>query len=147
MLSVALPLAALDLFVKATKRTPPWAYHQRSLGWLLLSLCLLAGMGLLTRIPSRAVAPAAGILAGGVIGNTLSAASNGMEVPNPLIVDSDRALIAFNLADVWAVSGIFLLVLALGTWLIQNRHLFPPPGAVRSARTEAFRRRFAGRQR
>ena len=42
MLGVALPLAAADLVVKASEPTEPWAYHERSLGWLLLSLSLLA---------------------------------------------------------------------------------------------------------
>jgi hypothetical protein len=121
MLCVALPLAALDLYVKASRPTEPWAYHQRSYGWLLLSVSLLAAMTLVVRIPSTLVAPAAGILAGGLLGNSLSAAWNGMEVPNPLIVESQHALIAFNLADVWAVAGIVLLVCTIGGWLIRHR--------------------------
>jgi FtsH-binding integral membrane protein len=142
MVGVALPLAALDLYVKASEPTEPWAYHERSLGWLVLSVFLLAGMVLIARIPSRLVAPAAGVLAAGVLGNGLSAVWNGMEVPNPFVVDADRALIAFNLADVWALTGICLLVLAIGTWLIRNRHLLSPTAAGRSSAVEAFRRRF-----
>lgn len=146
MLCVALPLAAADLYVKAVAPTPDWAYHQRSYGWLALSLVLFCGMVLIARIPSRFVAPAAGVLAGGVIGNGLSAAYNQMEVPNPIVVDSDRAIIAFNLADVWALSGICLLVLALGAWLVRNRHVLPPTGAVRSLRWETLRRRAGERE-
>jgi hypothetical protein len=141
MLCVALPLATLDLAVKATEPTEPWAYHQRSYGWLALSIVLLAGMVAIATIPSLLVAPAAGILAAGVLGNGLSAAWNGMAVPNPLVLDFDRALVAFNLADVWALSGICLLVLTLGVWLIRNRHALPPPQEVRSHRDGAFRRR------
>jgi hypothetical protein len=125
MLCVALPLAALDLYVKASRPTEPWAYHQRSYGWLLLSVSLLAGMILVARIPSTLVAPAAGVLAGGLLGNSLSAAWNGMEVPNPLVVESRNALIAFNLADVWAVAGIVLLVCTIGIWLIRHRDMLP----------------------
>ena len=83
MLCVALPLAAADLFVKATAPTADWAYHQRSLGWLALSIALFGGMVLIARVPSLLVAPAAGVLAAGVLGNCLSAAYNQMEVPNP----------------------------------------------------------------
>ena len=140
MLCVALPLAAADLFVKASTPTQPWAYHQRSLGWLVLSLALLAAMPMLARIPSPQVAPAAGVLCAGILGNSLSAAWNGMEVPNPFIIDFEHALVAFNLADLWALAGIFLLVLSIGLWLIRNRHLLPPPARVQSARGEAFPR-------
>lgn len=76
MLAVALPLAALDLWVKASEPTQAWAYHPRSFGWLLLSVSLVAGMVIVTRIPSLLVAPAAGVLAGGLLGNSLSAASS-----------------------------------------------------------------------
>jgi hypothetical protein len=142
MLCVALPLAAADLYVKATIPTQPWAYHGRSLGWLALSLALLAAMPAIARIPSRLVAPAAGVLTAGILGNGLSAAWNGMEVPNPFVFDFEHALVAFNLADVWALCGIFLLVLSIGTWLIRNRHLLPATSEVRSSRGGAFRRLF-----
>jgi hypothetical protein len=134
MLCVALPLAAADLYVKAVVPTEDWAFHERSYGWLALSLVLFCGMVLIARIPSRLVAPAAGVLAGGIIGNGLSAAYNEMEVPNPIVVESGHAVVAFNLADIWALSGICLLVLALATWLIRNRHLLPPSPRVRFLR-------------
>ena len=35
-----------------------------------------------------------------------------MQVPNPLVLSGDRGFVAFNLADIWALAGIFLLVLA-----------------------------------
>jgi hypothetical protein len=142
MLCVALPLAAVDLLVKATMPTESWAHHERSLGWLALSLGLFAGMIVVSRIPSALVAPAAGLLAAGLLGNSFSAAWNGMEVPNPLIVDGDRGLIAFNPADVFALAGIFALVAAIGIWLIRNRDLIPPPDEVRATRGRAFRRLF-----
>ena len=146
MLCVALPLAATDLLVKAHEPTEPWAYHQRSLGWLALSISLLAGMAVIARIPSALVAPAAGVVAGGVLGNSLSAAWNDMEVPNPLILGGDNPVIAFNLADIWALTGILLLVCTLGVWLIRNRDLIPPPDEVRSSRGRAFRRLFEDEQ-
>jgi hypothetical protein len=142
MLGVAVPLATVDLVVKATEPTAPWAYHQRSYAWLVLSVALLAGMVVISQIPSRLVAPAAGILAAGILGNGLSAAWNDMEVPNPLVVGGDRAFIAFNLADVWALTGIVALVCAIGLWLIGNRDLLPPPAELRASRRAAFRRLF-----
>ncbi len=142
MLAFALPLAAADLVVKATEPTEPWAYHQRSLGWLLLSLSLLVGMAVVTRIPSVLAAAAAGVLAAGLLGNSFSAAWNGMEVPNPLVLSGRHGLIAFNLADIWAFLGIILLVCAIGTWLIRNRGLIPEPAEVRASRGRAFLRLF-----
>jgi len=141
MLCVAIPLAAVDLFVKATIPTQPWAYHQRSIAWLFLSFALFAGMILIAQIPSLLVPPAAGILAAGILGNSLSAAWNGMEVPNPLLAGGDNAFIAFNLADIWALTGILALVLTIGIWLIRNRDLLPPTTtALWSTRSAAARR-------
>ena len=140
LLAVALPLAAADLVVKANVPSEPWAYHERSFIWLALTLCLFGGVIAVTRVPSRLVAPAAGILAGGLLGNALSAAWNDMSVPNPIVVNVGEGVIALNLADIWALSGIFLLVLALGYWLIVNRDRLPPPAEVRATRGRAFRR-------
>ena len=142
MLGVAVPLAAADLVVKARVPTPPWAYHQRSLGWLALSVGLFVALLFVTRIPTALVAPAAGLLAGGLLGNSLSAAWNGMEVPNPLVATVDRGVIAFNLADIFALTGILTLLLVISVWLIAKRELIPPPDEVRATRGRAFGRLF-----
>ncbi|MCY7302987.1 MAG: hypothetical protein LH654_08105 [Thermoleophilia bacterium] len=139
---MALPLAIADLLVKATMPTAAWAHHERSLGWLVLSLGLFAAMIAVSLIPSALVAPAAGFLAAGLLGNSFSAAWNGMKVPNPLVVSGDRGLIAFNPADVFALAGTFALVVVIGVWLIRNRDLIPPPNEVRATRGRAFRRLF-----
>jgi hypothetical protein len=140
VLSIAIPLAAADLLLKAVEPTAPWAYHQRSDSWLLLSLALLAATVMVTRIPSSAVPPAAGVLAGGLLGNVLSATWNGMAVPNPLVVNGDQSVVAFNLADVWALSGIFLLMSAIAIWLVRNRELLPDTAQARTAFRKARRR-------
>ena len=140
MLCVAVPLAAADLYVKATIPTEPWAYHQRSIAWLFLSFALFGGMILIARIPSLLVAPAAGILAAGILGNSLSAAWNDMQVPNPFVVGGESALIAFNLADIWALTGILALVLTIGIWLIRNRAMLPQSSALWSPRSATVRR-------
>lgn len=142
MLSVAVPLAAVDLFVKATMPTQPWAYHERSIAWLFLSLALFGGMILIAQIPSLLVAPAAGVLAAGILGNSLSAAWNDMRVPNPLLAGGANPYIAFNLADIWALTGILALILTIGIWLIRNRALLPPSSVLWSTRSAAVRRLF-----
>jgi hypothetical protein len=147
MLCVAVPLAAADLFVKATMPTQPWAYHQRSIAWLILTFGLLGGVMLIAQIPSLLVAPAAGVLAAGILGNSLSAAWNDMEVPNPLLAGGGKAFIAFNLADVWALTGILALMLTIGIWLIRNRALLPPTSTLWSTRSAAVRRLFSDEKR
>lgn len=125
MLAVALPLVAADLALKASESIPSWAYHDRSYAWVVLCCGLLVALALITRVPSVLVPPAAGVLAAGVLGNALSAAWNGLSVPNPIIVRGDDAVLAFNLADVWALAGIVALLSVLAAWLIRNRHLLP----------------------
>lgn len=142
MLAVALPLAAADLVVKARLPTPPWGYHERSLGWLLLSMGLFVLLLFVTRIPSAVIAPAAGLMAAGLLGNSLSALWNGMEVPNPLVATGESRAIAYNPADVFALSGMVILLVAIAVWLIGNRELIPPPDEVRSSRGRAFGRLF-----
>ena len=123
--------------MKASEPTEPWAYHERSLGWLLLSLALLAGMIVVARIPSLLVAPAAGVLAGGLLGNSLSAAWNGMEVPNPLVVGGDRRRDRVQLADIWALAGIFAA-------RRRDRHLADPQPGPDSRRRPRCARRAGG---
>ena len=143
MLCVALPLAAADLLVKAHAPTEPWAYHERSLGWLALSVSLLAGMVVVARIPSALVAPAAGVARRWRARQqpVRCLERHGGAEPADSSAATTRS-IAFNLADVWALTGILLLVCTLGVWLIRNRDLIPPPEEVRSTRGRAFKRLF-----
>jgi lipoprotein signal peptidase len=120
-LAVAVPLALVDLAVKAVRPTPWWAWHERSLGWLLLCVVVLAALVVVLRVPGVLVPPAAGVLAGGVLGNALSAAWNDLEVANPLVIEGERAVLAFNLADVWVLAGLAALFAVLGVWLVRNR--------------------------
>jgi hypothetical protein len=122
LLLVALPLAAVDLAVKASVATPYWAYHQRSYAWAALCCALIVALVLLTRLPSRVIPPAAGVLAAGVIGNGLSAAWNDLHVPNPLVIERGRAVFAFNPADLYVLIGLVLVTVTVGTWLILNRN-------------------------
>jgi lipoprotein signal peptidase len=127
LLAVAVPLAIADLVHKASAETQWWAYHERSLGWIALCVVLFVAILALVRVPSATIPPAAGLLAAGVLGNMMSAAWNDLRVPNPIVVEGNRAILAFNLADIWALAGIVLLMISLSVWLIRNRELLPPP--------------------
>lgn len=123
--ALALPLVAADLWLKAEALTPDWAYHRRSLAWVALCLGLVPLLALLTRIPAALVPPAAGILLAGLLGNLLSALTNGLEVPNPILIRGEGGQLAFNLADLYSLVGVALLVATISVWLVNNRDLLP----------------------
>lgn len=123
--ALALPLVAADLWLKAEALTPDWAYHRRSLAWVALCLGLVPLLVFLTRIPAALIPPAAGILLAGLLGNLLSALTNGLEVPNPILIRGDGGELAFNLADLYSIIGVALLVATISVWLVHNRDLLP----------------------
>jgi hypothetical protein len=108
----AVVLVAVDQVVKATVSTPLWAFHQRSYGWVALSIAVLAGAVLLTLVPSRAVAVAAA-----------------NRVPNPLVIGNFERGFAFNLADVFFLAGNLLLMAALVAMVVRRRDRLAPPRA------------------
>ena len=125
----AVVLLSVDQVVKATVSTPVWAFHQRSYGWVALSIAVLVGAFFLTLVPSRAVAVAAGVMSAGVIGNLISARLDGNRVPNPLVIGDYQRGIAFNLADVFFLVGNLLLMTALIVMLVRRRDRLAPPRA------------------
>lgn len=120
-LTLVVPLVAADLWLKSEWTTPAWAYHQRGVAWVLLCVALIPFVLLVARIPASLVAPAAALLLAGILGNLLSALSNGLLVPNPIIVSGERAELAFNVADLYAIVGVVVLVIAVCGWLIRQR--------------------------
>ena len=125
----AVVLVSIDQVVKATVSTPLWAFHQRSYGWVALSIAVLAGAVLLTLVPSRAVAIAAGVMSAGAIGNLISARLDGNRVPNPLVIGNFERGFAFNLADVFFLAGNLLLMAALVAMVVRRRDRLAPPRA------------------
>ena len=118
---LASTLAAFDLWVNVFVPTPDWAFHQRSSLWAFGCIVLLVAVVPLTRLPSPAVTIGAGFLAGGVLGNLISGASDHLAVPNPLLLHTGDGGIAFNFADAFIVTGNLILVLALCTLVVKNR--------------------------
>ena len=132
-------LAAVDLIVKLKVPTETWAYHQRSEEWVVLSVIVLFGASSLALVRSSAVALAAGVMCGGVIGNLVSARADGNWVPNPLVIANYDRTIAFNLADVFFVVGELLLMATLMVVALrshQSRLLSPVTLRRRGARQQ-----------
>ena len=135
----AVALASADLIVKATVPTAWWAFHHRSDAWVALCLVVLVAMVALQLVPSGAVALAAGVTSGGVLGNLLSARMNGNRVPNPLVIDGSSYSLAFNLADVFFLVGNLLLLTSLVLLTVRNRGRLAPPRAWERALLRPFR--------
>jgi signal peptidase (SPase) II len=128
---LASTLAAFDLWVNVFVPTPDWAFHQRSSLWALGCVVLLAAVVPLTRLPSSTVTIGAGFLAGGVLGNLISGASDHLAVPNPLLLHTSAGGgIAFNFADAFIITGNLILVLALCSIVIRNRGHLKEKGVV-----------------
>ena len=130
LLAVALPLTGADLLHKALATTPEWAYHDRGPAWIALSGFVVLGCLALARVPSIGVAAAAGLLAAGAAGNGIAALAWERGIPNPLTWESSSHVAAFNLADVFTLAGIALLMVLLGSVTIRNRERLLPPRAV-----------------
>ena len=119
---LASTLAAFDLWVNVFVPTPDWAFHQRSSLWAFGCVVLLFALIPLTRLPSPAVTIGAGFLAGGVLGNLISGASDHLAVPNPLLLHTGAGDgIAFKFADAFILTGNLILVLALCSIVIRHR--------------------------
>jgi chromate transport protein ChrA len=126
VLAPALLLAGVDLVVKALVATQAWDFHERSHLWVGFSVALAIAAVALAFVPSRFAAVAAGVVAGGVLGNLVSAWQHGGRVPNPLVAGT----VAFNLADVFVLAGAVLQTVALARAAIRHRdridRLIPP---------------------
>ena len=108
VLVTALVLAGTDLVVQAAVAADSSFAHHRSYAWVEVSVGLFVFALLLARLPSRLLAAGAGVFAGGLLGNLVSAAMHGRAVANPFVVGD----VAFNLADVFVLAGIVLTIVA-----------------------------------
>jgi cytochrome b561 len=121
VLVTALALAGADLVVQAVVAADSSFAHHRSSAWVEVSVGLFLLALALARLPSRLLATGAGVFAGGLVGNLASAAMHGRAVANPFVVGD----VAFNLADVFVVAGIVVMIVATMRLAVRYRHLLP----------------------
>ena len=118
---VALVLTAADLAQKA--REPVYG-HPRGPVYVALAAVLVAFVVVFVpRVPSRALSFAGGVATAGALGNLASALLWRGGVPNPIVVGD----VAFNIADVCAVSGAIALVLGAALFALTHPALLRQP--------------------
>ena len=112
LIGTALIFGAADLLHKAV--TPAEFHHARTpYVTLLMGALILALVILVPRLPSNVAAVGAGIACGGALGNLVSVLAWEQGVPDPFVVVGATHGLAFNLADLFAVSGDALLLSAV----------------------------------
>lgn len=126
---LAVSLASVDLIEKGLDRTQPFDYHPRSYFWAATSALLVVAAFALAHLRSRAVAVSAGVMAGGVVANLISAVAGNGRVPNPIVIGTERDGVAFNLADVFTLVGLFALIGSVCVVLVVHRERLLPPRA------------------
>ena len=120
LVATALTCAAVDLVHKAL--TSAEFHHARTpyitlvMGALIVSLAVLV-----PRVPSTAAAVGAGVACGGALGNLVSLLAWQQGVPDPFVLVGATRGLAFNLADLFAVSGDALLLSAVILHGLQQR--------------------------
>lgn len=121
LLSVAASVAAVDLAHKTWSE--PTFLHARSAAYAVVVLVLMAlWTAAILATGSVSIALAAGVVAGGALGNLASLAL-WPGVPNPIVVEP----IAFNLADVSVVGGFALTSAAAVAFALRNRERLREP--------------------
>jgi len=112
LLFTAIVCAAVDLLHKSF--TTAEFHHARTpyvtivIGALITALVILV-----PRLPSNIAAVGAGVACGGALGNLVSLLAWAQGVPDPFVVVGATHGLAFNLADLFAVSGDSLLLSAV----------------------------------
>ena len=126
IICTALVFAAIDLIHKSL--TSAEFHHARTpyvtlvMGALIVSLVVLV-----PRLPSNVAAVGAGIACGGALGNLVSLLAWAQGVPDPFVIVGATHGLAFNLADLFAVSGDSLLLSAVVLLGLQRRAALREP--------------------
>jgi hypothetical protein len=118
---VALVLTAIDLLQKA--REPVYGHPRGPVYAVVAGLLAALLIALVPRVPSRTLSLAGGVAAAGALGNLVSALAWRGGVPNPIIVGD----VAFNVADVCAVTGAIALVLGAAFFALTHPALLREP--------------------
>ena len=121
LIAVALLLTVVDL---AQKASSPVYGHPRGVAYVVVAAALTVFLVLFVpRVPSRALAIAGGVAAAGALGNLVSALAWRGGIPNPIVVGE----LAFNVADLCAVTGAIALVLGAVLFALRNPALLRQP--------------------
>ena len=120
LVATAVSFAAVDLVHKSLAAAD--YHHARTpLAALVMGGVVVALIVLVPRISSNAAAIGAGIACGGALGNLVSFLAWSGRVPDPFVTGRTTGL-AFNLADLFAVSGDMLLLGAVAVHGVRHRH-------------------------
>jgi lipoprotein signal peptidase len=120
LVSTALVFAAVDLVHKML--TSAEFHHARTPYVTLVMAALIAALVVLVpRVPSTAAAFGAGLACGGALGNLVSLLAWSQGVPDPFVIAGATHGLAFNLADLFAVSGDTLLLSTVVLYGMQQR--------------------------
>jgi lipoprotein signal peptidase len=112
LVCIAVSFAAIDLMHKSF--APAEFHHARTpFIALIMGTVIVALVVLVPRVPSNAAACGAGIACGGALGNLVSLLAWPQGVPDPLVVAGTMHGVAFNLADLFAITGDALLLSAV----------------------------------
>jgi lipoprotein signal peptidase len=121
LIAVAMLLTAVDLGQKASA---PVYGHPRGVAYELVAAAITLLLVLIVpRVPSRALAVAGGVAAAGAFGNLVSALAWRGGIPNPIVIGE----IAFNIADICAVTGAIALVLGAALFALRHPALLRQP--------------------
>jgi len=88
---------------------------------LIIGAVIAALVVLVPRVPSNTAAVGAGIACGGALGNLVSLLAWSQGVPDPLVVAGTLHGVAFNLADLFALTGDALLLSAIVVHGLRHR--------------------------
>jgi lipoprotein signal peptidase len=120
LVCIAISFAAIDLVHKSL--TPAEFHHARApVVALIMAALITALVVLVPRVPSQAAAVGAGIACGGALGNLVSLLVWSQGVPDPLVIAGTLHGVAFNLADLFALTGDALLLSAVVLHGVRHR--------------------------
>jgi lipoprotein signal peptidase len=111
LVCTAVSFAAIDLVHKSFVSAE--FHHARTQFVALIMAALIVALFVLVPRVPNAAATGAGIACGGALGNLISLFAWSQGVPDPLVVAGAVNGLAFNLADVFAITGDALLLSAV----------------------------------
>jgi lipoprotein signal peptidase len=120
LLSTALVFAAIDLVHKML--TSAEFHHARTpYVALVMGALITALVVFVPRLPSTPAAFGAGLACGGALGNLVSLLAWSQGVPDPFVIAGATHGLAFNLADLFALTGDALLLSTVILYGMQQR--------------------------